>query len=256
MSQIMNMETLTKIVGGTPHPDNSRSFLLGLNEYGRKFGLEKPHRLAQYVAQLAHESAGFRYDRELWGPTPAQKRYDTRTDLGNTPERDGDGFKYRGRGPIQITGGSNYRQFTKWARNLDVTAPDFYADPDAVLTDPWEGLGPIWYWSTRGLNVYADNGDNEMITRRINGGLNGYQDRLRYYDRAALILLGRDPEDLRKFQLDHGLMVDGVSGPRTRAAMHKALRALKPAPAKTGAVSNPFADFITALADFLKGLFK
>ena len=62
-------------------------------------------------------------------------------------------------------------------------------------TDPWEGLGPIWYWDSgnptgESLNVYADEANHEMVTRRINGGLNGYADRLARYTRAALVLLG------------------------------------------------------------------
>lgn len=223
---ILDLPNLTRILGEAPDPDNARAFLEGLNTFGADLGLDRPHRLAQYVAQVAHESAAFRYDRELWGPTPAQKRYDTRTDLGNTAEADGDGFKYRGRASIQITGRANYRAFRDWARKRVVTAPDFLEDPDAVLTDPWEGLAPIWYWSVRELNRYADRGDIEMVTRRINGGLNGYADRLRYYDRAALVLLGYPPESLVNFQSDQGLVVDGISGPKTRAALHQALTAL------------------------------
>lgn len=247
---ILDLQTLTRMLGCAPDPDNARAFLEGLNGWGADYGLDQPHRLAQYVAQMAHESAAFRYDREIWGPTPAQKRYDTRTDLGNTPERDGDGFAYRGRGPIQITGKANYRAFREWARKQDVTAPDFLEDPDAVLTDPWEGLAPIWYWSTRELNRYADQGDIEMVTRRINGGLNGYSDRLHYFDRAALVLLGYPPESVSAFQDDQGLAVDGISGPQTRAALHRGLVGLPP----IGAV--PVVAGWAGLPAFLTGLLK
>lgn len=219
----MDMIDLLAAVSDRAPNDNMRSMVAGLEARGEEAGLDRPHRLAQYLAQLCHEGAGFHYDREVWGPTPAQERYDTRTDLGNTAARDGDGYRYRGRGPIQITGKSNYRQFTAWARSFDPAAPDFVADPDAVNTDPWEGLGPIWYWVSRDLNRFADQGDVEMVTRRINGGLNGYADRLRYYDRACLVLLGYEPDAVRRFQDDAGLAVDGISGPKTRAAMHAAL---------------------------------
>ena len=216
------------LLAGTNENDNMRSTLAGLQRGGVGAGLERPHRLAMYLGQLSHESAGWKYDRELWGPTAAQKRYDTRTDLGNTAAADGDGYLYRGRGPIQITGKSNYAQFTAWARKMDRDAPDFVKNPDAVNTDPWEGLGPIWYWDTRSINALADRGDFEAVTKRINGGLNGYADRQQRYARAALILMGRKPTDVRGYQMALGLTPDGVPGPVTLASMHKALLSMPP----------------------------
>lgn len=210
-------------IAGRPVNSNMISTIAGLERAGVGVGLNRPHRLAQFLAQIAHESGLWRYDAEVWGPTAAQKRYDTRTDLGNTAAADGDGFLYRGRGPIQITGRANYREFTAWARALDPQAPDFVANPDAVLTDPWEGLGPIWYWDTRDLNRYADNGDLLTITKRINGGTNGLADREAQYTRAGLVLLGYAPADVRAFQRSHGLTVDGIAGPATRAAIHAEL---------------------------------
>jgi putative chitinase len=203
---------------------NANSVVAGLAGYGAAVGLNQPHRLAQYLAQLMHESAAFNYDRELWGPTAAQKRYEGRKDLGNTVK--GDGSKYRGRGPIQITGRANYRAFTAWARKLDPKAPNFEGDPEAVNTDPWEGLGPIWFWDAHGLNRYADAGDVEMITRKINGGLNGLDDRIRWLVRITLVMLGYAPDGVSAFQKAAGEAVDGIAGPRTRAALHKALVAL------------------------------
>lgn len=217
--------TLAQIAGRSAN-DNMRSTVAGLAMAGVGAGLNRPARLAHYLAQLGHESMGWYYDREVWGPTAAQERYDTRTDLGNTPERDGDGYLYRGRGPIQITGKSNYAEFTAWAQKLDASAPDFVAAPDAVNTDPWEGLGPIWYWVTRDLNDYADANNIEMVTRKINGGLNGYSDRLARYVRTALVLAGYAPTAVKAFQQDAGLDVDGIAGPKTRAALHDALEAL------------------------------
>lgn len=222
-------ETLARMSGKATN-DNMRSVIEGLALAGIGAGLNRPHRLAIYLAQLGHESAWFKYDREVWGPTSAQSRYDTRTDLGNTAARDGDGYLYRGRGPIQITGKYNYRRFTAWARLMSSTAPDFVADPDLVNTDPWEGLGPIWYWDSgnptgESLNVYADEANHEMVTRRINGGLNGYADRLTRYTPAALVLLGFGPADIRAFQetVFTGRDVDSLDGPKTRAALHRSL---------------------------------
>lgn len=208
-------------IAGRPANANMASTIAGLERAGVGAGLNRPHRLAQFLAQLAHEAMGWHYDREVWGPTAAQKRYDTRTDLGNTAALDGDGFLYRGRGPIQITGKSNYRQFRDWCRRLDPSAPDFVANPDAVLTDPWEGLGPIWFWQTRDLNRFADVGDLLAVSNGINGGTNGLADRQAQYARSGLVLLGF--ATLKKFQSHAGLKADGIAGPATRAAIHAAL---------------------------------
>ncbi|WP_245440603.1 hypothetical protein [Neorhizobium sp. T25_13] len=71
---------------------NVNSVLVALDKFGLGLGLNRPHRVAHYLAQLMHESGAFRFDQEIWGPTAAQARYDTRTDLGNTPAADGDGY--------------------------------------------------------------------------------------------------------------------------------------------------------------------
>lgn len=213
-------QTLAQITG-TSENENMRATITGLQRGGVGAGLERPHRLAMYLGQLGHESAGWKYDREIWGPTPAQLRYEGRKDLGNIVK--GDGSRFRGRGPIQITGRANYAEFTNWARLMDKNAPNFLENPDAVNTDPWEGLGPIWFWQTRGINAIADRGDFEGVTRRINGGTNGLEDRRRYYARAALVLMGRKPSGIREYQMAVGLSPDGVPGPKTVASLHKAL---------------------------------
>ncbi|WP_430439008.1 glycoside hydrolase family 19 protein [Shinella sp.] len=225
MTATLSLALLERAYGrafNTAQRTNAQSVLDALTMHGFRFGLLQPHRTAQYLAQLMHESGGFQYDREIWGPTPAQKRYEGRKDLGNVQK--GDGSKYRGRGPIQVTGRNNYREFSKWAKSIDPGAPNFEASPDKINTDPWEGLSPIWFWSTRDLNRYADRGDIENVTRRINGGLNGYADRLKYYDRFALAFLGYGINDMPKFQKAAGLKdTSGTSGPLTRAALHSAL---------------------------------
>ena len=231
------LKQLELIAGRTIDTANAKSALLGLETYGfSKLGLNRPHRLAQYLAQIMHESARFRHDRELWGPTPAQKRYDTRTDLGNTAAADGDGKKYMGRTAGQITGKANYAEFTRWARKIDHTSPDFVKDPDAINTDPWEGLGFIWFWEARGLNGPSDAGDVHRVTRIVNGGYNGIDDRLELYARAALVLLGYHSSDVMRFQMDNGLKVDGVAGPATRAVLHRSLVLSKPL--QTGSVAS------------------
>jgi len=216
-------ETLARLAG-RPVNANMVSTIRGLMM--RPGGLSAPHRLACYLGQLAHESGRWVYDREIWGPTAAQARYDTRTDLGNTAAADGDGYTYRGRGPIQITGRSNYAQFTSWARKVNASAPDFVAAPDLVVTDPWEGLCPIWYWETREIDGLADRGDDIAITRVINGGHNGLADRVALTDAARVILSGA--KDVRTFQAAHSLVADGAIGPITRGVLHRSLAAMPP----------------------------
>ena len=226
----LTYDTIAKAARKVPDRANANALIVALNQYGERYGLLVPHRLAQFLAQVMHESGEFRYDREVWGPTPAQQRYEDRADLGHSKAVDGEAFMFRGRTGIQITGRANTVAFHDWClATIGGNVPDFERNPDAMLTDPWEGLGPIWYWDSRKLNRYADTGDIEMITRRVNGGLNGYADRLALYDRVALVFLGYGPTEVRTFQTRakaQGLYagdVDGLSGPKTRSAMHKAL---------------------------------
>lgn len=221
---------LKSISLGSPTAANMQSIVQALSAYGQLAGLDLPHRLAHFLAQIAEESGGFHYDREIWGPTPAQKRYEGRADLGNA--QPGDGEKFAGRGPIQITGRANVTEFHSWAVARGYNPPDFVANPDLINTDPWEGLSAIWFWTTRKLNPLADANDIEQITKKINGGLNGYADRLRYYTRAGLVLLGFGPDQVKEFQaraqakgyLPSGAkQIDGDAGPKTRAAIHKML---------------------------------
>ncbi len=236
---IITDDELSQMAGIAPN-DNMRSVRISINEYGHKFGLDQPQRLAHYLGQLLHESGRFKYDREVWGPTPAQARYDERTDLGNTKARDGDGEKYKGHTAMQITGKANTMAFRDWCRKFISSAcPDFVESPELMNTDPWEGLGPIWYWSTRKLNALADENNIEQITKRINGGLNGYDDRVKMYVRCALVLAGYQSTEVKRFQAEaqrNGLLppdapgriqVDGDAGPKTRAALHLTLAGAK-----------------------------
>ncbi|MBY3361229.1 glycoside hydrolase family 19 protein [Rhizobium laguerreae] len=228
-------QQLRAAANGPVNIANLNSVLTAMNQYGSLFGLDLPHRAVQYYAQIMHESGDFRFDREIWGPTAAQKRYDTRTDLGNTPAADGDGKLYAGRTPIQITGKSNYTDFYEWCVEKNLNPPDFVAKPDLVNTDPWEGLAPLWYWDTRKLNRWADQGDIETITKKINGGINGLADRIDHYARLALVVLGYAPEAVEQFQTKAGLAADGDVGPKTRAALHTALLGISGASTKQAA---------------------
>lgn len=177
--------------------------------------------LAQFLAQVMHESGGLRYVREIWGPTKAQRGYEGRADLGNV--KPGDGKRFMGRDVLQITGRANYRALTAWVQKTFGAKVDFEANPELLESPEWLGIGAIWYFiaARPKLIQYCRDGNIEMVTRQVNGGLNGYADRLRWYDDCALKLLGFGT--VRDFQRVAGLAVDGISGPKTRAAMHEAL---------------------------------
>ena len=213
---------LAKIVGRKVDAANSEALLLAIDAYPQ-IGFDRPHRLAQMLPQVIHESGGFRYVSEIWGPTKAQLGYEGRADLGNTET--GDGSRFRGRGLIQVTGRANATAFRDWCWGEALPAPDFAAQPEKMAEAPWSGLTVTWFWHANGLNRLADLGDVENISRRINGGLNGYEDRLKWHWRTCLVLLGFEPtvDEIKKFQGSTGLKVDGVPGPNTRAALHGAL---------------------------------
>lgn len=126
-------------------------------------------RLAHFLAQASHETCGFRYLKEIWGPTPAQSGYEGRADLGNC--RPGDGRLYCGRGIFQLTGRANYARIGA-ALNLPLEVePDLAADP-AISTRI-----ACLYWKRHNINAPADADNILLVTRLINGGENGLSDR-------------------------------------------------------------------------------
>lgn len=145
-----------------------------------EFAIVSPARAAMFLAQVGHESGGFAYTRELWGPTPAQYRYEGRADLGNT--QPGDGRRFLGRGLIQITGRANYAAVSK---GLGV---NFVDDPILLEHDVNAARSAAWWWANNGCNEIADSGDFVRLTRRINGGTNGLADRQARYDLARKFL--------------------------------------------------------------------
>jgi len=145
-----------------------------------EFCIDTPKRVAAFVAQLAHESRDLRDFREIWGPTPAQLKYEGRKDLGNN--QPGDGHRYLGRGPLQITGRANYR---KYGSLLGVALE---AQPDLAELPEYAFRIAGSFWALNGLNELADQDLFTQITHRINGGLNGARERLAYYHRALPLL--------------------------------------------------------------------
>jgi predicted chitinase len=137
-------------------------------------------RASAFLAQIAHESGELRFMQELWGPTPAQKRYEPpgkkATELGNTQA--GDGKRYKGRGAIQITGRANYKKYG------DLLGVDLVGNPDLAATPQYAFSTAGLFWKLNGLNELADVQDFIAITKRINGGTTGLNERQKYYDIA------------------------------------------------------------------------
>lgn len=168
-----------------------------------KFQINTPLRLAHFLAQCGHESAGFKATSEnlnysakgLMGifkkyfPTEAlanayqrnpqkiaNKVYANR--MANGDEASGDGYKFRGRGYIQLTGRDNYTQFGK------AIGEDIVSNPD-VVSGKYALLSAAWFWSKNGLNKLADGGSTDAvvttITKRVNGGTIGLADRIKHF---------------------------------------------------------------------------
>lgn len=143
-------------------------------------------RVAMWCAQIGHESGGLRHMEEI----ASGDAYDTRTDLGNTPQVDGDGRLYKGRGPIQLTGKNNYRSFSRWAASKGlVDDPDYFVKNPLKVAEPhWGFLAATFYWTvSRPMNSFADRRDLDGATRAVNGGYNGLDDRRKFYNRALAL---------------------------------------------------------------------
>jgi putative chitinase len=151
-----------------------------------EFDIDTPARVVAFLAQIAHESGELRHWKEMWGPTDAQKRYEPphrkATELGNV--KPGDGFLFRARGPIGLTGRANYRRFGR-ALGIDLESePDRAADPDVGFRVA--GL----FWQQHRLNDLADLETWDAFRRmtvKINGGVNGLADREKYYALARMV---------------------------------------------------------------------
>lgn len=135
-----------------------------------------PLRAAHWCAQIGHESAGLVYMEEI----ASGAAYEGRADLGNT--QPGDGRRFKGSGPIQLTGRHNFTRFSQWCfAKRYVTSPTYFVDhPEKVRNDPrWGFLAASWYWTVARpqLNALADADNLDGVTRAINGGTNGIADR-------------------------------------------------------------------------------
>jgi putative chitinase len=186
---------------------NLEKFLEGFNETFEHFEINTPESMAMFLAQTAHESGNFSATEEnlnysAKGLTGTFKRYfPSETDatpyarkpekianrvygarMGNGAESSGEGYKYRGRGVIQLTGKDNYNNCGK-ALGLDLLA-----EPDQVAKNPVAVLSAGWFWNTRKLNTWAEKGDVLTVTKKINGGTIGLEDRKKHYQHIVEVL--------------------------------------------------------------------
>jgi putative chitinase len=158
-------------------PERAAELALAANVHFAVYGiLDTPLRLAHFMAQLIHESGSFRYMEEI----ASGQAYEGRRDLGNVEA--GDGKRFKGRGPIQLTGRTNYRVY---GRAIGI---DFERHPELVATPSIGLMVACMFWSTHGLNELADADNVERITRKINGGLNGFEDRKLQLKRVKALL--------------------------------------------------------------------
>lgn len=143
----------------------AEKFVRALNDTMLHYNINTPLRMQHFISQILHESGNFFYVREL----ASGEAYEGRKDLGNTVA--GDGRRFKGRGLIQITGRANY---TALSKDLGI---DCVNHPELLETTLNATMSAGWFWNRAGLNKYADLDDLKTITKRINGGLNGLEDR-------------------------------------------------------------------------------
>ena len=205
----LTLEQLKQLLPKNPYVDHWHRALAQLLP---DYEINTPQRIAAFVAQCAHESGGFTALKEnlnykaptlrklfaKYFPTDtlaeeyaskpnkqeaiANRIYASR--MGNGDEASGDGFRYCGRGLIQLTGKSNYQNF---ADSLEMRVEDV---PAYLATFEGAAQSACWFWESNNLNKWADTGDIKELTRRINGGYIGLEDRIKHYEHALHVMGG------------------------------------------------------------------
>jgi len=159
--------------------DRIASFFAPVRDVMIKYQIDSPLRQAHFLAQVGHESAELLYVEEIANGDA----YEGRLDLGNTEP--GDGRRFKGRGLIQLTGRANYRDYgATIGVDLEVNDNWKHVSTDPALTVDVAG----WFWQKNDLNALADTDHVTLVTRRVNGGLNGLKDRTRQLRRAKFFL--------------------------------------------------------------------
>lgn len=160
--------TPAELIAAMPYAGaRADTFAAPLTAAMSEFGITTPQQQAAFLGQVAHESGSLRYTREL----SDGRAYEGRADLGNTAT--GDGPRYKGRGLLQITGRGNYAHC---GADLGL---DLLAHPELLEVPDGASRSACWYWKTHGLNRYADADNFGSLTKAINGGFNGLDERIR-----------------------------------------------------------------------------
>ena len=205
----LTKEQLKQLLPKNPYIDH---WFHALSQLLPDYEINTPKRIAAFMAQCAHESGSFTSLKENLNYKPASLRklfgkyfptdelaeeycskpnkqeaiasriYANR--MGNGPEESGDGYKYCGRGLIQLTGKSNYVAF---ADSLEITPEEA---SEYLATFEGASQSACWFWETNNLNALADKGDILTMTKRINGGTIGLEDRIKHYEEALHIFGG------------------------------------------------------------------
>ena len=202
----MNTAQLAQIL--KMKPAKAGEWIDAINETFEKFDISTPERQACFLGQCAHESGGFTALLENLNYSAASlcrvwpKRFPTMNDgqnyeknpqkiankvyasrMGNGDEESGEGYAYRGRGLIQLTGKSNYQACG------EALGVDLVENPDLVATPQYAALSAGWFWNKNKLNAYADKNDMEGLTKKINGGTHGIEDRVARTQAAIDVLM-------------------------------------------------------------------
>jgi putative chitinase len=201
---ILSKNQLAQLIPGNPYIDHWHH---ALGQALPDYDINTPQRIAAFIAQCAHESGGFKFLKEnlnykaeslcrVWprlfpnidiarqyAQQPekiANRAYGSR--MGNGPEESGDGWKYCGRGLIQLTGKQNYQNFADSIETPVEDVPEFLATFEGAVQSA------CWFWEANNLNQFADKGDILTMTKRINGGTLGLEDRKKHYEHALHVL--------------------------------------------------------------------
>jgi len=168
--------TVEELLKAMPYAGSrAQAFAQPLTDAMAEFGIDTPQRRAAFIAQVAHESGSLKYVKEIADGSA----YEGRADLGNSSP--GDGVKFKGRGLIQVTGKANYRA-CGMALSLDLlNLPELLEQPENACRSAG------WFWKSHNLNQYADTDQFGALSKRINGGFTGLDDRISHWLRARKV---------------------------------------------------------------------